>query len=482
MTPRPFHLIRNSLFAGMTGAANILFLFLFLVAARYLGAEALGTVALGMAVGTAVAFGLNLGLNSVAIRLITTQPARAAATAVQLMLCRLAVSLIGAALLVPIVSAAFADPVQRSVVLLFSLSGVLRSINMSSRALLQASDRFSWESAVVFIDAAAILVAGCLVLHAGGGEIALAQVFLVVRGMIAVGYLFITPRLFTGVRWRFDRQLSKALLVAGFPLGVATALSSLYWQMDVLMLSAWSTALATGIFGAAVRIVEGLRMAPDTLGAAFYPRLATGAVQEPLAFDDVFARGCRYLLILGAASGVAMGTFGPGIIRVLYGDGFAAAGPMLVAMSPLPAMLFLATFAFVGLRALGREMLVMHAMVLAVAVKFLLALWLVRRLEAMGATLAMLGSGVVLLVAVLVAIRRARGSMLGLPMVAVRLLPGVVMATVAGLLLQPHSMLAAVVASGLLFTAGLLWTGLLDAAEVAFLRGLPGSMRARREG
>lgn len=472
MTRRPFHLVRNSLFAGMTGAANVLLLFLFLVAARYLGAEALGRVALGMAVGTAIAFGLNLGLNSVAIRLIATDASRAAATAVQLMLCRLGISLAGAALLVPLVSISVADPLQRSVVLLFALSGVLRSINMSSRALLQASDRFSWESVVVFADAAAILVAGWIVLHGGGGEVALAQVFVAVRGAIAAGYLLITPRLFPGARWRFDPQLSRTLLVTGFPLGVATALSALYWQLDVLMLSAWSTALATGVFGAAARIIEGLRMAPDTLGAAFYPRLATGAARQVQEFDEVFTRGCRYLLILGAACGVAMAAFGPGIARLLYGEEFEPAGQMLVAMSPLPAMLFLATFAFVGLRALGREVLVLYATVLAVAAKFLLALLLVPRSGAWGATIAMLGSGMVLLAAVLVAVGRARGSMLGLPRVMVRLLPAVGLALPVGLLLAPHSMPAAVVAAGLLFMAGLLWMRLVDARELAWLRSL----------
>lgn len=476
---RPFHLVRNSLFAGMTGASNILFLLLFLLVARYLGAEALGNIALGIAVANAVAFGLNLGLNSVAIRHIATEPAMAAATAVQLMLCRLAISVVGIALLVPVVLFAVDDPLQRSMVLLFGVSGVLRSINMSSRALLQAIDRFSSESAVVFADAAAILVFGWLVLHFGGREVALAQVFVAVRALIAVGYLLATPRLFHGLRWHFDARLSGWLLRTGFPLGVATALTALYWQLDILMISAWATALATGLFSAAFRMVEGMRIAPDTLGSAFYPRLATSGAGDLAGFDEVFARGCRYLLIAGTAAGVAMAAFGPHIVVLLYGDAFAPAGQVLAAMAVLPVMLFYGTFAFVGLRALGRESLVMYVMLLAVAAKLVLGFLLVRRYGVEGATLTAIGATVVVLVGTLLAVWWVRKSWLGLPRLTWRLLVCAAVAVGAALLLQRWSMLAAVAGSLLAFVGGLLWLRVIEPAEVAWLRTVPGKLLQR---
>lgn len=476
---RPFRLLHNSLFAGLTGASNFLFLLLFLVTARYLGPESLGTLALGMAVGTAVAFGLNFGINSVAIRRIATEPQLAAAVAVQLLLCRLAISIVGVAILVPAVSAVMPEGTQRSVVLLFAISGVLRSINMSSRALLQASDRFAWESAVVFVDAVAILLLGMIALHLGGGEIALAQVFVAVRAVIAAGYLFITPRLFQGLHWRFERPLSWSLLATGFPLGIATALITLFWQMDILMLSAWSTALATGVFSAAWSIVDGLRMAPDTQGAAFYPRLAAKAAADLPEFDAEFARGCRYLLVLGTACAVLLAVFGPQIIRLLYGNGFMAAGEVIVGLAALPVMLFLGTFAFVGLRALGRESQVMHVMVLAVGSKLLLGMMLVPAYGIDGAAIAALGSAVILMVAVLVAVWHARASLLGLPRLIVSLaaIGGVAVAT--GWLLLPHSLIAAVFAVPLLFALGLVPLRVVERAELAWLRRM---LRTRSRG
>lgn len=467
---RPFHLLRNSMFAGMTGASNILFLLLFLLVARYRGAEALGNIALGIAVANAVAFGLNMGVNSVAIRRIATDPESATRTASQLMLCRLGISAVGTALLLPLLALAFDDPLQRSMVLLFALSGVLRSINMSSRALLQSIDRFASEAAVVFADAAAILVIGWGVLHFGGGEIALAQVFVVVRALIAIGYMIATPRLFPGLRWQFDAELSKWLLRTGLPLGIAIALSALYWQLDILMVSVWSTPLVTGLFGAAFRMVEGLRVAPDTLGAAFYPRLATSGAGDLEAFDEVFARGCRYLLIAAAAAAVAMATFGPQIVRLLYGADFTRAGYVLAALAAVPAMLFLATFAFVGLRALGRESLVMYVMVLAVGAKLLLGFLLIRRYGAHGATLTAIAGSLVLLAGVLAALWRVRGSLLGIPGVAARLLVCAGISIAAGLVLRDHSLTAAIAGSLLLFGAGLIWLRMFDATEIGWAR------------
>ncbi len=454
----------------MTGASNFLFLLLFLLTARYLGAASLGAIALGMAVGTALAFALNLGINSVAIRRIATEPETAARTAAQLMLCRLGICAAGIALLVPLVLLTMEDSLQRSMVLLFSLSGVLRSISMSSRALLQAVDRFSWESVVVFLDAAAILGFGWLVLHLGGGEVGLAQVFVVVRALIAAGYLVITPRLFDGLRWRFDAQIAGWLLRTGWPLGVAIALSALFWQMDILMISAWSTAVSAGIFSAAFRIVEGLRMIPDTLGSAFYPRLATSGPGDPAGFNAVFARGCRYMMIAGAAAGVALAAFGPWIVRLLYGDSFDEAGDVLMALAALPLMLFFGTFAFVGLRALGRESLVMYVMVLAVGAKLVLGFLLVRRHGVDGATLTAIGGTVVFMVAVMAIVWRVRASMLGLPGLMWRLLPATAASIIAAVLLRPHSPAAAIAAALLLFVGGLLLLKVFDAEELAWAR------------
>src|SRR5690606_28949912 len=144
------------------------------------------------------------------------------------------------------------------------------------------------------------------------------------------------------------------------------------------------------------------------------PRLATSAAGDLPGFDDVFARGCRYLMVAGAAAGVAIAAFGPRIIELLYGDSFADAGEILVAMAALPVMLYFGTFAFVGLRALGRESLVMVVMLLAVGAKLVLGFLLVRRYGMEGATVTTIGGAIVLFAAVLVCVWRARASMLGL--------------------------------------------------------------------
>src|SRR5690606_26807709 len=127
--------------------------------------------------------------------------------------------------------------------------------------------------------------------------------------------------------------------------------------------------------------------------------------------------------------------------------------------------------AFVGLRALGREALVMYVMLLAVAAKLLLGFLLVRGHGGVeGATIVAIGATLVLLVAVVVCVWRVRGSALGLPRVLARLLPCVGASIAAGLLLQRYSLVAAVAGAMLLFTAGLLWLRLFDAAELSFLR------------
>jgi O-antigen/teichoic acid export membrane protein len=291
-------LLTNTIFSGLSAASSLILLLLFLFAARRLGVEALGAIALGMAVGNAITFMLDLGVNSTAIRRIAADRAQAGVTAGQLLTWRLMVSLGCVALFVPGAWLFIDEQVERDAVIIFGIAGVLRSINFTSRALLQATDRFSSESLLVFIDAVALLLLGYLVLDGGGGPVALAWTFVVVRGAIALFYFFMSSRVIPGLRWKLNWLGMWSLQREGFPLGLAIGLSQLFWQVDIFLLSALATAHATGLYSAAFRTIQGLKVGPDSLGVAFYPRLSYVQQHEPARFDDLFTRGCKYVLRL----------------------------------------------------------------------------------------------------------------------------------------------------------------------------------------
>jgi O-antigen/teichoic acid export membrane protein len=475
-------LVKNTFFAGLTAAASLLLLLLFMFAARTLGVDALGTLALGMAVGTAVTFGLDLGLNAIAIRRISSSQQATAEVAVQLLLWRLVVSVAFLGVFAPVTWLVSQEP-QRSTILVFGLAGVLRSANFSFRALLQATDRFSSEFLVVFLDAVLIVGVGFLVLQQGGGPLAVAWTFVAVRATICLNYALIMRRFVHGVSWRMDWREMWSLQREAWPLGVAVMLSTVFWQIDIVLLSALAGTYATGIFSAAFRIIEGVRVGPDVLANVIYPRLSAWQADNLPRFDDLLSRGCKYVLIGGAALGGLGILFAPELIHFLYGDDYASAVRVMAAVAVIPMVYFFGNFLQVGLRALGRQQAVMIVGAIGLATKTVLALLLIPRYQIDGAIVAAIGGTLAITVAALIVMASARSSALGAVRSILPILIAMAIATGCGYLLRAWSSLVQLAAVLAIFPIMLRVLGVFDRYELELIANLRSKIRPfRRSG
>lgn len=459
-------LVKNAFFSSLTALSNLLLLVLFLVAARMLGVDALGTLAVGMAVGNAVAFILDLGLNSIAIRRISSRATTPAETASLLLELRLLDILAFLAVFVPVVWFAIDDPQLRATVLLFSVAGTLRCFNFSFRALLQALERFSSESLVVFFDTASIMVAGLVVLYLGGGPVELGWTFLAVRAATLTFYAIVIRRFIGQITWKANWPELWALQREAFPLGVAIMFSTLYWQTDILMLSAFAGAFATGIFSAAFRIVEGLRVAPDVLANVLYPRLSLWQERSWDRFDDLLLRGCKYMLIVGA--GVAgLGAFhAKEIVQLLYGPQFAPSAQVLAVLIVIPVFFFCGPILLASLRAIGKQSLVMWVMGGGVAAKLILGLALIPWLGVTGATIAAFASAAVLTCFAVLAVARYRRALLDAGRWVLRIAAAILVAVGSGWLFTGLPFVVSAMLMGIIYLLALRLLGVFDHYEL----------------
>lgn len=107
------------------------------------------------------------------------------------------------------------------------------------------------------------------------------------------------------------------------PLGLAVLLSALYFRCDVYFLE-WTHGLeAVGVYNAAFRIVEALRLFPAAALAVAYPVLCRAADLRPLGLLSG---------LLGAASlvmAVAVALPAESLLALIYGAAFAVGAPAL---------------------------------------------------------------------------------------------------------------------------------------------------------
>jgi O-antigen/teichoic acid export membrane protein len=160
---------------------------------------------------------------------------------------------------------------------------------------------------------------------------------------------------------------------------------TLFWRIDVIMLSWLSSAEQVGLYTAALRIVTTLQEIPKAITVTLFPRFASLYVSSRVDFQQLYVRAGKYLLAFAILSCVAVTTIGGYVLTTLFSDKFAHAVPVLNL-----AVWSLVPFSITNL--LGNMLISSHnqnadLVINAIALAMIVALsvWLIPRYGALGA-------------------------------------------------------------------------------------------------
>ncbi len=175
-------------------------------------------------------------------------------------------------------------------------------------------------------------------LHAS--VIAFAAANAVLVACVAIFQVRVT-RQYAHIAWRRGLQLCRRLMRIALPLGIASVMITIYYQVDSVLLLQLAGPHESGIYGAAYGFLSPLNFFPAAIMSSFFPVLAAIYGSDP-------ARARRLVQICGnsmavVAFPVLAGTIalsGP-IINLIYGPSFArAAGILPILMIAFVAICF----------------------------------------------------------------------------------------------------------------------------------------------
>lgn len=188
------------------------------------------------------------------------------------------------------------------------------------------------------------------------------------------------------------------------PIGVGLVLSALYFRVDVFLLERWTSVEAVGLYSAAFRLVDALRLAPAAVLAVVLPRLF-GTRDAPFARDLALGLTTFALVVTAVAWPLA-----PWIMRVAYGEAYAGAAftlQVLLLSFPLLSLNYGLTHQLIGW---NRQRDYARICGLALMVNLALNAWLIPRMGGVGAAWSTLGTEIALSIACLIALQRAHTS------------------------------------------------------------------------
>ena len=324
LTTRFPHLLNTAYATATAGSAGLL-LVLLLVAGRFLGVDDYGRFMYALAVTTIIETVMDIGLAHVTVRAVARDPASAPALFRNVLGLKVAWVCVGLVLVLVSAPLLRSDPVVIRLCYLMGLSSAARSYFLTARGLLQGTNRFDLEAAIVVADRVLLLVLGTATLVMGYDVVALGLSFVIARLLMFVAVTLLLRRLLGSATPTFDREVWRDLQAAALPLGFFMISLNLYSYVDTVILGVMRSNAETGLYGAAYRIYEGLTYPPSIVASLVTPRLSYLFVHDRARVNRLLLRAVSGAAVLGVVIGGVGIVIAAPLVTLLFGPSFAGA-------------------------------------------------------------------------------------------------------------------------------------------------------------
>ena len=186
---------------------------------------------------------------------------------------------------------------------------------------------------------------------------------------------------------QFDKEFCKKITIAAIPFAVGGLLSTLYYSVDMIMLTPMVGDYATGIYNATYRLLSVLTLFYGVYTAVIFPVMSRMFKNDKKILSVTFEKSTKYLMIVIIPIAVATQFYSSDIIVLFFGKQYAAAStPLSILIWTICLVFFGASIATV-LNASFKEMVVTKLNFIAVIFNVVLNLFMIPKYSYNGAAI-----------------------------------------------------------------------------------------------
>lgn len=309
--------------------SSILMLVLTVHIARFLGDAEFGRYSFAFAFTYIFAIFADFGMNHLLIKDIARQKNNARKYMNNVLVIKIILALLIFLLIVLTLNLLGYPHETKVIVYIVGAYTILTSFAQMFKSLFCAFEKMEYESLITIIEKLILVLAGLTVLYLGYGLFELVLVYLF-AGLVNVALSAITANIkFTKVRFDFDFDLWKHLMINAIPLGLTIIFISIYEKIDIVMLSVMKDNATVGWYGASYTLTAALIFIPATLLNAIYPAFSRFYISSFNTFTVLYKRSFGYLFLIVFPIAVGTTLLADKIILLVYGHDFSYSVPAL---------------------------------------------------------------------------------------------------------------------------------------------------------
>jgi O-antigen/teichoic acid export membrane protein len=348
--------LRNSvLVVGARALAKLAVFVVVVLLLRSLGAEQYGRFAAMVVYVTLLGVVADLGMQTVFIRDVSRDRRLLGRYLANLLSFRLVLAIVALLLLALVLR------LLSPALFPYTLAGFALLLTTSYSSLLRAAfyirGRLAYEAVAIVVEALLLLAltSEAVSRHASW------DVFI---WIYAASYLFTCVFGFAVIRWRWHEPIAiqldpafvRGLLVAGLPLAVGFTITTIYAQLDVVLLQLFKGFQMVGWYSAANRFIDAVAWIPQTAMGAVFPALSMLAAGERRQLLFGYRKSYKMLAVLGLPLAVGIGVTADSLVHLAAPRGFDQSIMALRILAPSVALLFVNNAFIYTLTAMNRQL------------------------------------------------------------------------------------------------------------------------------
>jgi O-antigen/teichoic acid export membrane protein len=460
--------LRNS--ALVVGARALAKLAVFVVVVllwRHLGADNYGRFATMIVYVTLVGVVADLGMQTVFIRDASRDSSSLTRYLANLLSARLLLSLV--ALLILAVALRLLSPALFP----YTLAGFALLLTTSYSSLLRAvfyiRGRLGYEAIAIVAESIVLLALTLVAINRHATWDAFLWVY-------TASYLFTCLFAYAILRWRWHERVAvrleplfvRRLLLAGLPLALGFTITTVYAQLDIVLLQLFKNFQMVGWYSAANKYVDAVAWIPQSAMGVIFPALSLLGAKDRRRLAFAYEKSFKMLAILGLPLAVGLGITADSIVH--FTRGFEQSIPALRILAPSVVLLFVNNAFIYTLTAINRQLDFTRLALFTLAVNVVLNLVLIPPFGYLGAAAASTITEAALFAGGWWLLRRQR-----LPLSVVRsigrVLASALLMGIVVYLIRSWPLAIVVIAGASVYAGALFALRALNAEEWAIIRG-----------
>jgi len=370
----------------------------FTLLARYVGPANLGKYYFALSFTTIFAIFIDLGFANVLTREVAKDAGRSEHWFANILSLKVPLAILSLAAVFILINLLGYDPLTRNLVYICSICMVLDSFTSTFFAVIRGYHNLKYESISSVIFQLIVLVFGYGALLLGGGLIP-AMFALAIASIFNFSYslAILKNKLKIAIKFAFDKLLIKEILIISWPFAVYAIFQRLYTYLDSVFLSVLAGDEQVGLYQIAFKIIFALQFLPMAFTASLYPAMSSYWQTNRDQLVISFERAMNYLIIISLPIIVGAIVLADKII-LLFKAGYGGA------LLPLQISIISLFFIFINfpigslLNACDQQKKNTFNMGIVMVVSIVLNLLLISRYQAVGASITMLFTNVLMFI------------------------------------------------------------------------------------